>query len=120
MITVKKYGLKIYNRKTDKVPPEAVYVGRPTTYGNPYTHLKTDTAAIHVVGTREDAIKAYRAYLLRNTFVAKEAQRHLRGKDLVCWCAPASCHAEILMEIANSPAPATESSKEKKTKEKKR
>ena len=36
----------------------------------------------------------------------------LRGKDLVCWCplhdgngAPVPCHADVLLEIANSDAP---------------
>jgi len=26
----------------------------------------------------------------------------LRGKDLVCWCAPKPCHADILLELANA------------------
>ncbi len=26
----------------------------------------------------------------------------LKGKDLVCWCAPKACHAETIMEIANA------------------
>jgi hypothetical protein len=25
----------------------------------------------------------------------------LRGKDLVCWCAPHRCHAEVLAELAD-------------------
>jgi hypothetical protein len=25
----------------------------------------------------------------------------LRGKNLVCWCAPERCHAEVLIELAN-------------------
>jgi Domain of unknown function (DUF4326) len=24
-----------------------------------------------------------------------------RKKDLICWCAPARCHAEVLIELAN-------------------
>jgi hypothetical protein len=26
----------------------------------------------------------------------------LRGKDLVCWCAPDACHADVLLELANA------------------
>jgi len=26
----------------------------------------------------------------------------LRGKDLVCWCAPLPCHADVLLELANA------------------
>ena len=29
----------------------------------------------------------------------------LKGKDLVCWCAPAPCHADILVELANPEEP---------------
>ena len=29
-------------------------------------------------------------------------RKELKGKDLVCWCAPKSCHADILLEIANA------------------
>lgn len=25
----------------------------------------------------------------------------LRGRDLVCWCAPLSCHGDVLVELAN-------------------
>jgi len=28
----------------------------------------------------------------------------LRGKDLICWCAPLPCHADILLELANQEA----------------
>jgi hypothetical protein len=30
------------------------------------------------------------------------AKTELRGKDLVCWCAPKLCHADVLLEIANA------------------
>jgi hypothetical protein len=29
------------------------------------------------------------------------ALHELRGKDLLCWCAPGSCHADVLVELAN-------------------
>ena len=25
----------------------------------------------------------------------------LRGKDLVCWCSPLPCHADVLLRMAN-------------------
>jgi hypothetical protein len=30
------------------------------------------------------------------------ALHELRGKELVCWCAPERCHAEVLIELANA------------------
>jgi len=29
------------------------------------------------------------------------AKRELRGKDLVCFCAPNACHGDVLIEVAN-------------------
>jgi Domain of unknown function (DUF4326) len=26
----------------------------------------------------------------------------LRGKDVVCWCAPQGCHADLLLKKANA------------------
>ena len=31
----------------------------------------------------------------------EQLQAELRGKDLVCWCAPQRCHADVLMKYAN-------------------
>jgi hypothetical protein len=30
------------------------------------------------------------------------ALRELRGKDLVCWCAPDACHGDVLLVLANA------------------
>lgn len=31
-----------------------------------------------------------------------QIREKLAGKDLVCYCKPKACHADILLEIANS------------------
>lgn len=37
---------------------------------------------------------------------ASMIERELSGKNLACWCHPAMpCHADVLLEIANRPAP---------------
>jgi hypothetical protein len=33
------------------------------------------------------------------------ALHELRGKDLICWCAPERCHADVLIELVNDPHP---------------
>jgi hypothetical protein len=30
-----------------------------------------------------------------------QALPELRGRDLVCWCAPCACHGDVLIELAN-------------------
>ena len=37
--------------------------------------------------------------------VAMAALPELRSKDLVCWCAPKPCHADVLLELANAAWP---------------
>lgn len=97
---------KVWNKRDPKTPKDAVYVGRPTKWGNPFVIGKD--------GDREEVIRKYRAYVdnLRYTsdlFI--HDLNELRGKDLVCWCAPFGgiefnriptiCHAQILGNLAN-------------------
>lgn len=70
-----------------------VYVGRPSVWGNPFRE--------GVDGTREEVIERYRSYLLGNERLMGMLPQ-LRGKVLGCWCAPKSCHADVLLELANA------------------
>jgi hypothetical protein len=88
---------KILNRKTSGVPEGAVYIGRPSKWGNPFVIGKH--------GTRAEVVARYRAYLLGNHELMA-ALPELRGKDLVCWCAPCACHGDVLIAFANRPPPA--------------
>jgi hypothetical protein len=45
-------------------------------------------------------IAKYRAWIVRQPALLA-ALHELRGKHLVCWCAPERCHAEVLIELAN-------------------
>ena len=80
---------------------EAVYVGRPSKWGNPFSHLP-GTAAQWQVNSREQAIELYRQWILGKVGMVEMIRRELRGKHLVCWCAPLPCHANVLLEIANA------------------
>jgi hypothetical protein len=75
-----------------KEDPNAVYVGRPTQWGNPYVIGKD--------GNRDTVIAKYRGWLLRNPELLAQLPT-LRGKKLACWCAPQACHADVLAELAN-------------------
>jgi len=93
---------QVFNKRASNIPKDAVYVGRPTKWGNPFSHVD-GTLAQFRVGTRDQAVASYRVWLL----TTKEGEAllaqlgELRGKDLVCWCAPAKCHADVLLEFAN-------------------
>jgi hypothetical protein len=85
-----------------KVKPYDVYIGRPSMYGNPYSHLK-DSAAKFMVATREEAIAKYEAWLRARPEMVSRVKEELKGKVLGCWCWPKLCHGEVLVKIANEP-----------------
>jgi|HubBroStandDraft_6_1064221.scaffolds.fasta_scaffold04948_10 hypothetical protein len=79
-----------------KMPPNTVYVGRPTRWRNPY---RVGTC---LIGDAESAVMAFRANLpLGDAWLSP-----LRGKNLACWCSlDQPCHADVLLEIANAEPP---------------
>jgi Domain of unknown function (DUF4326) len=78
----------VYNKRHGNAPMDAVYVGRGSQWGNPFK--------IGQHGTREEVIAKFKAEILPKLDVT-----FLRNKDLVCWCAPLACHADLLLEKAN-------------------
>jgi hypothetical protein len=79
-------------------PINAIYVGRPTKWGNPYK-VGVDQR------TAEEAVSLYRRDLITGSLpiTIDEARRELKGKDLICWCKPgAPCHGDVLLAVANS------------------
>ena len=91
---------RVLNKRTDQIPSDAILVDRTTKWGNPF---KTGAICYGRVLTRQDAIGVHKGWLLHSD----AGQRLLRdigeltGHDLVCWCAPLPCHADLLLELAN-------------------
>ena len=80
---------KVYNkRKGNIVPKNAVYVGRPTKYGNPFPSGKNRT--------RSESVQMFREFAEKKP---AEWFEELKDKDLICWCAPLECHADVLIEL---------------------
>lgn len=88
------------------MPADAVYVGRPTLWGNPMSRY------VWGAFTVGEAVADYRRWVTGEPTKWKlwggppptlEQIRTLRGKDLACWCSPgAPCHADVLLELANA------------------
>ncbi len=83
---------KVLNKHYDDCS-QAVYVGRPSAWGNPFV--------VGVHGDREAVIKQYEIWLKQNKLLMSLLPR-IRGKDLACWCAPRQCHADVLIRLANA------------------
>lgn len=112
-----------------RMPDGAIYVGRPTIWGNPYSvggpaqveadwgesrglqHEMEGSTGI----TPAQAVEAYEDCMLLRLGLPpydeeddynlgwREALRGLAGKDLACWCPlDQPCHADVLLELANS------------------
>jgi hypothetical protein len=82
-----------------------VYIGRPSVWGNPFSHKDGTLATFRVTGVTE-AIKRYREWLISQPQLIERARRELKGKVLGCWCKTlknpsAPCHGDVLSEIAN-------------------
>lgn len=77
--------------------------GNPFRWESPSTIAALERGEINracIVESRADAVRMFRHCFL--LFEANLAE--LRGKDLVCWCAPDQpCHADVLLEWANAP-----------------
>lgn len=84
---------KVYNRHHGDAPPDAVYIGRGTIWGNPFI--------IGEDGDRDNVIQLYRKRIFFKEGFEEKIQAELKGKDLVCYCAPLPCHGDVLLEIAN-------------------
>jgi hypothetical protein len=123
--------MKRIQRKRTKgwrMPPNAVYVGRPTQWGNPYRlvavisggaigweiHDEDGKALTTPIAKRETAVhmalSLFRSHLkhrslLKRTFL-RDLLEPLRGKDLCCWCKEdGPCHADILLDLLKQEAP---------------
>jgi hypothetical protein len=82
--------------------PYDVYIGRPSDWGNPFTHIKDkSTRAEFIVRNREEAISKYREWVISQPEMMKRLE-DLRGKTLGCWCKPKSCHGDVIIELLNS------------------
>jgi hypothetical protein len=66
-----------------KKEPYDVYIGRPSKWGNPFSH-KPGTLAEFRVRDRKEAIQKFEEYLLNNEELMNDLHE-LKGKVLGCW-----------------------------------
>lgn len=90
-----------------RMPDGAVYVGRPSRWGNPFRagHAWYPTgwnSRGKVPADAAEAVKFYRQWMSQSRARNEDLIPMLRGKDLVCWCPlDQPCHADVLVEWAN-------------------
>ena len=80
--------MKVHNKHANTAPYDAVYIGRGSLWGNPYK--------IGIDGTRDGVCDLFEKFVLPELDVEP-----LRGKDLVCFCAPYRCHGDSIIKKLN-------------------
>jgi len=94
--------MKRVQRKRTKgwqMPPNTVYVGRPSKYGNPY-RLGFYLAKSLNLTSMDEILNAYEAWLRKKLLEQPHFLDDLKGKDLACWCPlDKLCHADIIVKV---------------------
>lgn len=100
-----------------RMPEGAIYVGRPTRWGNPFLWTSYPTIwtspdgepfAVTDADRRRKAVTAFEEAVRDDIGEITgwprqvEIRRDLVGRDLACWCPlDQPCHADVLLRIAN-------------------
>jgi len=86
---------KVLNKHVHGIPKGAVYCGRGSTWENPYEIQRDDRGRARD-GERDRVCDLFETCVLPHLDVTP-----LKGKDLVCYCAPRRCHCDALLAKAN-------------------
>lgn len=86
------------NVVNSKAEPYDVYIGRPSKWGNPFSHLKSELAEYRV-HNRHDSIQKYAHWIIYQEELLDDIHE-LDGKVLGCFCDPEPCHGSILSLLA--------------------
>lgn len=88
---------RVLNKNTDKIPKDAVYVGRWSKYCNIF-RMNPSQGHERVVLL---FARLLQDYIDSGVIDVEDIKADLAGRDLVCYCAPLKCHADVLLLIAN-------------------
>jgi len=84
---------KVLNKHATGEQAGAIYIGRGSKWGNPF-RIGND-------GNRATVIAKHDIWL-RDQHHLLRALDELRGRDLLCFCAPTPCHGDLLLRLANA------------------
>lgn len=82
----------MHNKYHNTAPIDAVYIGRGSPFGNPFIIGKD--------GNRDEVCDKYESMLKSNSTLMSMI-KNLKGKDLICYCAPKRCHGDTILKLAN-------------------
>lgn len=103
--------VNLKNAPSIKRDHDAVYIGRGSPFGNPFSHISDSKFPVIRVPTREQAIASYRTWINSDTELigwtkpTHEQIMTLYGKALGCYCLPYPCHGEVLIDYIEAESP---------------
>lgn len=84
---------RVLNKRRDPIAPGVdIYIGRGSPWGNPFK--------IGMHGNRDEVCDRFEREVLPTLDVEP-----LRGKNLVCWCAPRRCHGDSILRKLSETEP---------------
>jgi hypothetical protein len=99
-------GIAVLNKHCSIIPENTVFIGRPSPWENIFSHLPNSNA-LFKVATRDTAVSSYEAALINKLRKDPAALARLRvglgNCNVLCYCAPAKCHGDVLIWYANLP-----------------
>jgi hypothetical protein len=94
----------VLNYKFDGLPGGAEYIGRAMPRYGLQASKWANPFMIDRDGARDEVVVLYERWLRDERPDLMAALPELRGRDLVCWCAPKPCHGDVLLRLANATA----------------
>ena len=84
--------IRVQRKRTKgwRMPPDTIYVGRGSKWGNPFKVGDLDA---------DECVLLFRQAMI----CFPKDLSELRGKNMACWCREDAehCHADVLLELAN-------------------
>ena len=96
--------MRVVNKRTHTPTSHDVPIGRPSIFGNPYSHKPSAFPEVIILPSRDDAIAAYESWIMLelcagNTELDAALRALTEESVLVCWCVPARCHGEVVRAV---------------------
>ena len=85
--------MKVLNKYRDNCAlwSNGINIMRGSRWGNPFI--------VGVDGTREEVVRLFEEYAFWRIRVQPKWLEPLKDKDIVCCCAPAPCHGDVIVDI---------------------
>jgi len=87
--------MRVVHCKTDRYTH---YIGRPSPFGNPFSHKPSKYVAVQVQD-RAEAIRRFEEWARKSPAVLEAIKALPEDAVLGCWCKPLDCHGDVIITL---------------------